>query len=327
MNVADTQTGAVGTQHPIQVVVRRTGLSADVIRAWERRYQAISPLRAANRRRLYTDNDVEKLILLRRATTVGRRIGEIASLSIRQLRKMVDTDETAAVTQLPVANTQQRPNTGSVMEYFDECVDAIARFHNGDLHRSLSDATKSLGILFLLEDLLRPLIAHIKEECRRGVLRDAHYSLALHTLRSYLSSLLMSEPYVDVDYKIVCASPTGQVHDLATLRIAVAAKAYGWQVIFLGINNAVEEIVHTQEQTNAQLVAIGITRPTDDPLLANQLRRLRNELNENIEIAITGNGAAAYFDILQEIKANYIQTTSELPLLLDRIKQNTRLTT
>ena len=322
--MATRQTKVTENQHPIQVVSRRTGLTADVIRAWERRYNAIKPIRASNSRRLYNDNDVEKLILLRRATSVGRRIGDVATLSIKQLRKLVDTDE-SAVSKLPIHAIQQRPSTGSVMEYFDECLDAITRLNNEDLYRSLSEASTSLGILFLLEDLLRPLLAHVRDECRRGALRDAHYSVAVHTIRGFLTNLVTSEPLLETDYKIVCASPSGQVHDLSALRLAVAAKSNGWQVVSLGIDSTADEIAYAQEQTQAQLVALGITRPTDDPLLANQFRKLRANLNDQIEIAITGSGAAAYFDILQEIHANYIQTISELPLLLDRIKQNSRI--
>lgn len=322
--MATRQTNLTTLQHPIQVVARRTGLSADVIRVWERRYDAVKPTRASNSRRLYTDDDVERLMLLRHATSAGRRIGEVANLTIKQLRNLVDTDETA-VARIPISKIEQRPSTGSVMEHFDDCLDAIIRLHSEDLHRALNDASKSLGILFLLEDLLRPLLSHIKDECRRGGLREAHYSMTLHTLHGFLASLVMSEPLIETDHKLVCASPSGQASDLAALCLAVAAKSHGWQVIFLGEAIAVEEMIFAQQQTDAQLVAIGITRPTDDPLLANQLRRLRTELNEHIEIAVTGSGAAAYFDILQEIQASYIQTLSKLLPLLDRISQYTRV--
>lgn len=318
--MATKQIDVIKTQHPIQVVARRTGLSADVIRAWERRYQVISPIRASNSRRLYSDEDVEKLILLRRATSVGRRIGDVANLSFNQLRELIDTDKSAA-SNLPISNIQQRPSTGSVMEYFDDSMDAVLRLHSQDFFGCLSDALKSLGVIFLLEDLLRPLVSYIQEECRRGVLRDAHYAVAIYTIRSFLSGLVMSETPTDKEYKVVCASPAGQVSDIAALRLAVAAKSSGWQIIFLGMYGSVDEIIFTQQKSSAQLIAIGITRPADDPLLANQLRRLRKNLNDKVEIAVTGSGAAAYFDVLQEIKSNYIQTISELPLLLERIKQ------
>lgn len=319
------QTSVTTDEHPIQVVARRTGLTADVIRVWERRYSVVNPKRATNRRRLYSDEDVEKLNLLRRAISVGRRIGDVATLSIQELQDLVNTDESAAA-RIPVAKIEQRPSTGSVMEYFDDCLDAINRLDSQDIYRSLSDASKSLGIIFLLEDLLRPLVSHIQDECRRGALRDTHYAIAIYSIRGFLSSLVMNEPYVESEYKLICASPAGQVSDIAALRLAAASKSNGWQAIFLGMYGSVDEIIYTQRISNAQLIAIGITRPADDPLLPNQLRRLRNQLDNSIEIAITGSGAAAYFDVLQEIQANFIQTISELYLLLDRVKRNSRLT-
>ncbi len=322
--MATRQTNATVNEHPIQVVARRTGLTADVIRVWERRYSVVNPKRASNSRRLYNDEDVEKLNLLRRATSAGRRIGDVATLSTKELRELVDADESAAA-RIPVAKIEQRPSTGSVMEYFDDCLDAIQRLSSQDIYHSLNDASKSLGIIFLLEDLLRPLVSHIQDECRRGALRDAHYAIAIYSIRGFLSNLVMNEPFAESDYKLICASPAGQVSDIAALRLAAASKSNGWQAIFLGMYGSVDEIIYTQRKSNAQLIAIGITRPADDPLLPNQLRRLRIELDPTIEIAVTGSGAAAYFDVLQEIKANFIQTISELYLLLDRIRQNTRI--
>ncbi len=318
------QTNLDKSKHPIQVVARRTGLSADVIRAWERRYKAVTPIRASNNRRLYDDIDVEKLILLRRATSVGRRIGDVAGLSIKKLRKLVDTDE-SAVAQLPTTGIQKRPSTGSVMEHFDDCLDAIQRLHNQDVYNCLSKASKSLGITFLLEDLLRPLVSYIQDECRRGALRDAHYAVAIYSIRAFLSDLVMNKPHTETEYKLICTSPVGQVSDIAALRLAVAAESHGWQTIFLGMYGSVDEIIFTQQKSGAQLVAIGITRPADDPLLANQLRQLRTKLQNSVEIAATGSGAVAHFDVLQEIQANFIQTISEMSLLLDRIKRNSRI--
>mgnify|MGYP005869190105 CR=1 FL=1 len=79
-------------QHPIQVVSRRTGLGLDLIRAWERRYGLVEPSRSETGRRLYTDADIERLILLRRATEGGRRISDVASLSDDQLRELLRED-------------------------------------------------------------------------------------------------------------------------------------------------------------------------------------------------------------------------------------------
>jgi len=71
---------ATRQQHPIQVAARRSGLTSDVIRAWERRYRAVEPGRSATNRRLYSDDDVERLLLLGQVTRAGRRIGDVAGL-------------------------------------------------------------------------------------------------------------------------------------------------------------------------------------------------------------------------------------------------------
>ena len=82
--------------HPIRVVARRTGLTSHVIRVWEKRYGAVSPLRTPTNRRLYSDRDVERLQLLHRAILAGHSIGQIAQLPNERLRALVAADEMSA---------------------------------------------------------------------------------------------------------------------------------------------------------------------------------------------------------------------------------------
>src|SRR5512143_21813 len=79
--------------HPIQVVARRTGLSPDVIRAWERRYHAVAPQRSTTARRLYSNEDIARLQCLRQATQSGRRIGDVARLSLPELQALLQQDQ------------------------------------------------------------------------------------------------------------------------------------------------------------------------------------------------------------------------------------------
>ena len=67
--------------HTIKFVAIHTGISPHTIRAWERRYSALSPDRTATNRRLYSTTDIEKLSLLQRAVQAGHSIGQIANLA------------------------------------------------------------------------------------------------------------------------------------------------------------------------------------------------------------------------------------------------------
>ena len=66
--------------YPVQVVVRQTGLTAHVLRAWEKRYGAIRPTRSESGRRVYSDLDIRRLKLLSRVTKQGHPIGSVATL-------------------------------------------------------------------------------------------------------------------------------------------------------------------------------------------------------------------------------------------------------
>ncbi len=312
-------TNVTDPQHPIQVVAKRTGLSADVIRAWERRYKAVTPQRAANSRRLYSDLDVEKLGLLRRATSAGRRIGDIANQSIESLYSLVENDDAAAAQARNLPS--ERPNTGSVMEHFEECLDAINQMHPGALKASLVKAANTLGIPFLLEDLLRPLVAFIRDECRRGNMRLSQERMATAMVRSYMCTLTAPETEYDAKYRLVVTTPMGQCYDLIALRMAVAANSYGWNSIYLGTELPHDEIVYACSHAKASALALGIARPADDPHLPNTLRNIRAALPTNTTLIVCGDAVSGYTEVIEEVNAIVVQTMGELRLELDRLKR------
>src|SRR5690606_38880359 len=71
--------------YPIRTVARRTGLTPDLIRAWERRHVVVSPVRGPRGARLYGDDDIARLDILARVVDAGRSIGDIAHLSNDEL--------------------------------------------------------------------------------------------------------------------------------------------------------------------------------------------------------------------------------------------------
>src|ERR671938_1468664 len=65
----------------IGTVTRLTGLTADVVRVWERRYGAVRPARSEGGSRLYSDADIARLRRLRQAVEKGHSISQVAKLS------------------------------------------------------------------------------------------------------------------------------------------------------------------------------------------------------------------------------------------------------
>ena len=71
-------------------VTKMTGISVDTLRAWERRYQVVSPARAESAARLYSLEDIERLKLLKALVSEGHGIGSIAQLDRSALESLLD---------------------------------------------------------------------------------------------------------------------------------------------------------------------------------------------------------------------------------------------
>lgn len=80
------QTGDSEEVFGMGAVVHRTGLSAQGIRMWEKRYDAVVPKRNDTNRRLYSREDVERLALMKQLTDAGHGISSIANLGLAQLQ-------------------------------------------------------------------------------------------------------------------------------------------------------------------------------------------------------------------------------------------------
>lgn len=73
----------------IGTVERMTGINANTLRMWERRYKLGSSARSAGGQREYTATDIDHLKLIKRLINQGMRIGDIAQLPTKTLTSLL----------------------------------------------------------------------------------------------------------------------------------------------------------------------------------------------------------------------------------------------
>jgi DNA-binding transcriptional MerR regulator/methylmalonyl-CoA mutase cobalamin-binding subunit len=303
--------------HPIQVVARRTGLSADLIRVWERRYDAIRPRRTETNRRLYTDDDVHRLLLLRRATRGGRRIGDVAKLTREELERLVSEDETAAagVSPPPAAGTRG----ASLDAVVESCIESAEAMDSERLERVLAAAAIEHSTPDILEKLIRPLMIRVGERWRDGSLRVCQEHLTSAIVRSFLHTKNGHHASSDVRPGVVVTTPVGQLHELGALMVAVTASLDGWHATYLGPNLPAEEIAAAALQLGSKAVALSLLYPADDPGVDAELRRIRSMLPETTLI-VGGAAADGYAGTLEEIGALRAGDLASLRETLDSVR-------
>ena len=293
-------------RHPIRLVANRTGLSVDLIRAWEKRYHVVDPARSDTKRRLYSDYDIERLRLIRIAKQNGRRLVDVAPLTLEALRDVVSEDSRYDRAQENQAEVY-RPSWTSPLESSDTQYDIDAMLfavQTMDQHRFdqlLQEGLVKQSLPAYLETVIGPLLREIGESTRLGKLRIAHEHMATAHLRTFIGALRFRETYTGNEPKIVITTPTGQLHELGALMIAALVSVDGWLPVYLGPNTPADEIAACALQSGARVVSLSLTYPADDPRIPTELTRLRTQLDGRIPVLIGGSAAAHHQPLIDRL--------------------------
>jgi DNA-binding transcriptional MerR regulator len=255
--------------YPVRAAARMTGLTPDLLRAWERRYGVVSPVRTKGGTRRYRASDLERLRLLKAASDAGHRIGELAGLDREALERRL-------------ASPSEAPTSA-----VEAVVAALGRLDGDEAERLISLQLAALGPVRFARELALPLLHEIGERWAGDRLCAASEHLGTALLRSLLGTALRPTLTSRQGPRIVFATPAGDRHELGLLIAALVALGAGGNPLYLGPELPVEELVHAVNVVGAGALALGITvLPAGEALAA--VRALRAALPDAVELWIGG---------------------------------------
>jgi len=297
-------------KHPIQAVSRRTGLSQHVIRIWEKRYRAVVPGRSASNRRFYTDSEIERLLLLRKATVRGYSIGQIAHLTDKEIEDLI-RDEIHSVTVDPQARVSDQ-RVASAQEHLESSISAIEDFDAKTLESTLTRAAVDLSQPLLIDQFLIPLMQQVGDLWHEGSLKTAQEHIATSLVRNLAGKILSIAHIPDSAPELIVTTPAGQLHEMGAVLAAATALSMGWRASYLGPNLPAEEIAAAARKRYARGVALSVIYPPDDPGLIEELRKLRQYLGDEMIIIAGGRSADTYRDVIDDIQAIQLRDMKDL---------------
>lgn len=271
-------------QYPIRAVSKLTGIGIDTLRAWERRYGAIAPVRD-DRGRLYSDSDVTRLRLLHQAVAAGHSVSRIATLSDEDLRGLATVPEpTSSRASLAVGPDLDTSRFSAALLAFDGVT----------VDQEFSRLAAVLRPEALVRDVLLPVVREVGEQwnLRRGGI--AHEHLISSTMQHLLGSFLRIYSRRDLPHRLLFATPSGDRHELGILAAAMLAASQGLAVSYLGPDLPAAEIVAAAELANAQVLVLGITLSSGGAQGTKEVRAIVRDLPPRIELWVGGPGTSRY---------------------------------
>lgn len=301
----------------MKVACRRSGLTPHVLRVWEKRYQAVTPVRSASNRRGYTEDDIVRLQLLGTLTKLGHRIGQIAGLSRASLEELMAKEQGVAAL---AGGRLSEP-----AEVVDRAFAAVKEYDADLLFHLMEQALIQFGLSGVLQQVVGPLVTRIGAAWPSGELRVAHEHLASRVLRDFLASATRTLVARHDAPEILVATPQQQLHELGAMMVAAAAQNHGWRAMYLGPSLPAVEIAGAAVRRNqARAVALSIVYPETDPMVEIEIRTLARHLPERVALLAGGRAVEGYRGVLEEVGAEVLGGLDDLVRALDRLAKAER---
>src|SRR6478735_6842284 len=168
-------------RYRIGAAARLAGVSTHALRVWERRYGVPTPGRSEGGARLYSDAEVDRLRLCKRAVDRGHAIGQIATLGRAELERLAGGPSSFSVAG---------GGSETAAELLDEFVQAVASFDSTQAERLLERARVLLSARELVLEVLAPLLARVGQAWQSGALCTASEHVASTLVREHAGRLL-----------------------------------------------------------------------------------------------------------------------------------------
>lgn len=298
--------------HRIHRVAKLTGLSRDVIRVWERRFDILKPTRGANRYRNYSDADVALLRFLKEQLDAGASIGELSKLGREELLSRAR----ATAPQVSFVDNAFR-------RLIQELLSSLNPFNRLVFEKRLNGAVAVVPFEEALHGILLPLQEQVGQFWHDGRLDVAIEHYVTRQIQQKIFSAMNQLPVSEFGANVVVACPPGEEHDIAAFAVAYRCRVRGCRVHYLGANVPLVSLTTFCEQVEPDLTLLSFPVALSEPNATALIQALADEVLPTSDLAVGGHGALAMRDLFLSYNITVLESFEELDHRLDQLMRQT----
>lgn len=259
--------------YPIRTVANLTGVNPITLRAWERRYGLIKPVRTDSGHRMYRREDIDLIHRVRAQLDKGIPISRVgAALGVQP-----ESGECAVPSGHPQFDALR-----------DRLIAAVTRFDEQAVDDAYNEALALAPIGEVTQRLLLPLLCDLgtRWETHEGSVAEEHFFSVY--LRNKIGARFHHRPrgIPRVGEPFLAACLPGELHEVGLLLFAFAAHEEGLTPILLGADTPLDELPLAARRARcAAIVLAGLIAPAPE-VLRRELPRL--VARADIPVAVGG---------------------------------------
>jgi MerR family transcriptional regulator, light-induced transcriptional regulator len=243
----------------ISELSRRVGVSAETLRAWERRYGVLRPRRTAGNTRLYSALDEARVRLMKRHIAAQVPVAQAAEMAMgARLRLSRGTAEEIA------PHESER-----VVRELEQSLDA---FDESSADRALQQVFAAYGTSAVLREIVIPYLHRTGERWAESHLSVAQEHFASQFFQTRLHGLARGWDRGLGPRAVIAAAP-GDHHTLGLTCFGIALSRLGWRIVCLDAATPIAMVAEAAAATDARVACIstsvaGLLEPHLDALRA-----------------------------------------------------------
>jgi MerR family transcriptional regulator, light-induced transcriptional regulator len=252
-------------------LAKRTGVSPELLRAWEQRYGLLQPTRTAGGFRLYGAADEARVQRMQSLVSGGLAAAQAARL-------ILSGDEPAprAVSASATILDDEASHLAASLDRLDE------QAANTALDRLFSAYTVETA----LQEVVMPYLHRLGERWEAGEVSVAQEHFASNLIRGRLLGLAQGWGQGRGPRAVLACLP-GELHELGLLAFGVALHRRGWRVTYLGTNSPIGAVA---DATRLLLPAVVVLFSVNPDGFRHHAREIA-ELARQVPVVIAGPGA------------------------------------
>jgi MerR family transcriptional regulator, light-induced transcriptional regulator len=268
----------------IHTAAELSGVSAELIRAWERRYGVPRPQRTPAGYRVYTGQDVALLRRMKQLTDEGMSIREAAAWAAREAAQAPE----APPVPVPGAGASDGPR----LEAWREAVLAAAeRYDQESVSLILDEVLAALPPLKAFDEVLAPLQRSVGDRWHAGTLTVAQEHLVSQVVRARLVGLLHAAPQNLGHRHAVLGCFPDEEHEVGLLGTALRLRHAGLRVSLLGQRVPVKDLGLMVARLRPHLVGLSAVADPGAAAFAQSLGTLKAALPPDVPVWVGGPAA------------------------------------
>lgn len=255
---------------PIQAVERETGVSKELLRMWERRYHFPLPARDHQGDRIYPQEQVSKLRLLRRLIDTGFRPGKIISMDISDLENLLRSKYTTRIESAP--------------ELEKELLEALKSRDPHVVREYLSHQMVKMGLQTFILEFLQYANPMVGDAWMRGLIEVHEEHLYTEQVQSLIRTAISSLRPASSAPRLLLTTPPEEGHTLGILMVEAMLRLDNVDAVCFGAQMPVRDIVQAAHKHHMDMVGLSFSASFPASKAIEFLEELRFRLPMDIDI-------------------------------------------